>query len=328
MLRHNQSVICVHVRARFAVARVRELPPQDAACCASGPSSGAIAGFPASLAVPDRKLDYSVIEAASAVTPSAVCVADFVGCVSDAVPPVRHSEDSLVGNTGVGALDDGIEGDPSSTAGGAGVDFVRVPDLVPNSGGDGGVAVCDDAREASGQGGCSLSLSVGRVKALNSLNSSNSRICCHDVGSSACARERNALPARLLHAAGPSFSAACSAAVAAVGRPVLGRSSGSAGGAQLHECGMQGQDHAMHDARNSVARRGQGPTRRWCSKGGVSGPAEDLRPVSEVEAWVNFRSTGRSTGASCCALSRAANRTRLQEVWWGCSDTFHSPGGS
>ena len=33
----------------------------------------------------------------------------------------------------------------------------------------------------------------------------------------------------------------------------------------------------------------QGPTWRKGSKGGVSGPAEDLRPVSEVEAGVNFR---------------------------------------
>ena len=33
----------------------------------------------------------------------------------------------------------------------------------------------------------------------------------------------------------------------------------------------------------------QGPTRRRSTQGGVSGPAEDLLPVSEVEAGVNFR---------------------------------------
>ena len=37
----------------------------------------------------------------------------------------------------------------------------------------------------------------------------------------------------------------------------------------------------------------QGPTGRKSVKGGVSGPAEDLRPVSEVEAGVNFRPAGR-----------------------------------
>ena len=37
----------------------------------------------------------------------------------------------------------------------------------------------------------------------------------------------------------------------------------------------------------------QVPRRRRCSNGGVSGPAEDLRPVSEVESGVNF---GRPAG--------------------------------
>ena len=40
----------------------------------------------------------------------------------------------------------------------------------------------------------------------------------------------------------------------------------------------------------------QGPTRRKGSKGGVSGPAEDLRHVSEVEAGVNFRPAGGVRG--------------------------------
>ena len=42
--------------------------------------------------------------------------------------------------------------------------------------------------------------------------------------------------------------------------------------------------------------RSQGPTGRRCTKGGVSGPAEDLRPVSEVKAGVNFRPAGRVRG--------------------------------
>ena len=36
----------------------------------------------------------------------------------------------------------------------------------------------------------------------------------------------------------------------------------------------------------------QGPTRRRCTKGGVSGPAEDSLPVSEVEEGVKFRPVG------------------------------------
>ena len=50
----------------------------------------------------------------------------------------------------------------------------------------------------------------------------------------------------------------------------------------------------MHDAHKSWSDtvRSQGPTGRRCTKGGVSGPAEDLRPVPEVEAGVNFRPTG------------------------------------
>ena len=40
----------------------------------------------------------------------------------------------------------------------------------------------------------------------------------------------------------------------------------------------------------------QGPTRRKGTKGGVSGPAKDLRPVSEVEAGVNCRPAGGVRG--------------------------------
>ena len=38
--------------------------------------------------------------------------------------------------------------------------------------------------------------------------------------------------------------------------------------------------------------RVKGPTGRRCPKGGVSGPAEALLPVSEVETRVNFRPAG------------------------------------
>ena len=43
----------------------------------------------------------------------------------------------------------------------------------------------------------------------------------------------------------------------------------------------------------------QGPTGRRRTKGGVSGPAEDLRPVSEVEAGVNFRPVRHGSRLLC-----------------------------
>ena len=86
----------------------------------------------------------------------------------------------------------------------------------------------------------------------------------------------------------------------------------------VHSClrvAWQGQDHGMHDAFNSGGAGGlfpvckstscnqdvcsQGPTRRKGSTGGVSGSAEDLLPVSKVEAGVIFSAGRRCTGAGC-----------------------------
>ena len=50
----------------------------------------------------------------------------------------------------------------------------------------------------------------------------------------------------------------------------------------------------LHDAQHSTACVSQGLRRRRGTKGGVAGPAEDLRPVSEVEAGVNFRPAGQA----------------------------------
>ena len=47
-----------------------------------------------------------------------------------------------------------------------------------------------------------------------------------------------------------------------------------------------------------------GPTGTRRVKGGVSGPAEDLRPVSEVEAGVNFRPAGDVRGQVASSLPR------------------------
>ena len=71
-----------------------------------------------------------------------------------------------------------------------------------------------------------------------------------------------------------------------------------------------------------------GPTGRRCTKGGVSGPAEDLRPVSEVEAGVNFRPAGGVRGQVCRFTSQEATRHRNQACQGGCGHTFPPPGGS
>ena len=71
-----------------------------------------------------------------------------------------------------------------------------------------------------------------------------------------------------------------------------------------------------------------GPSGGLCSKGGVSGPAEDLRPVSEVEAGVNFRPAGGVRGQGCRFTSREATRHRNQASQGGCGHTFPPPGGS
>ena len=86
----------------------------------------------------------------------------------------------------------------------------------------------------------------------------------------------------------------------------------------------------MHDAHNSWSDTGrvQGPTGRRCTKGGVSGPAEDLRPVSEVEAGVNFRPAGGGTGAGCRFTSQEATRHRNQASQGRCGHTFRPPRGS
>ena len=63
----------------------------------------------------------------------------------------------------------------------------------------------------------------------------------------------------------------------------------------------------LHDACSnswSDTVRVKGPTGRRSSKGGVSGPAKDLRPVSEVEAGVNFRTAGGVRGQVANSLPR------------------------
>ena len=61
----------------------------------------------------------------------------------------------------------------------------------------------------------------------------------------------------------------------------------------------------------------QGPTGTRRVKGGVSGPAEDLRPVSEVEAGVNFRPAGCVRGQVAGSLPRRQPGTGTRRVGKG-----------
>ena len=56
-------------------------------------------------------------------------------------------------------------------------------------------------------------------------------------------------------------------------------------------------------APKSVEVSRQGPTGRKSTKGGVSGPAEDLLPVSEVEVGGKFSASRLCTGAGCWSLT-------------------------
>ena len=116
-----------------------------------------------------------------------------------------------------------------------------------------------------------------------------------------------------------SLSSACARHVArsaatASARVCLGSSSLAVSAAVAHA-------HAsiLHDARhNSWSDTGslQGPRGRKRVKGGVSGPAEDLRPVSEVAAGVNFRPAGGVRGQLAGPLPRRqpGTGTRRQMV--------------
>ena len=118
-------------------------------------------------------------------------------------------------------------------------------------------------------------------------NSSNSRGC---VAAVACARLL-AVPGVSARVCPVSSSSAVSAAVAHARFTPMHDAHNSGGTGGL----LPVQRSTSYFLGNSWSDTGRvtGPTERRCTKGGVSGPAEDLRPVSEVEAGVNFRLAGR-----------------------------------
>ena len=72
----------------------------------------------------------------------------------------------------------------------------------------------------------------------------------------------------------------------------------------------------------------QGPRERKRVKGGVSSPAEDFLPVSEVEAGVNFRPAGGAREQVAGSLPKKQPGTGTRQVKGRCGHTFPPPGGS
>ena len=114
-------------------------------------------------------------------------------------------------------------------------------------------------------------------------------------------------------------SSGCVAAVACARLPAVPGLSATASSSAFPSASLAvAHAHAstLHVAHNSWSDtvRFQGPTGRKRVKGGVSGPAEDSRPVSEVEAGVNFRPAGGVRGQVAGSLPRRQPGTGTRQV--------------
>ena len=214
-----------------------------------------------------------------------------------------------------------------------GLPEVRQPDsskFVDTEGGDGdlvGFPVSDagDAAETAAHATAGESEEIlGLHVSPSSLhNSSNSRGC---VAAVACAR-LPAVPGVSARVCPVSSSSAVSAAVAHARFTPMhdAHNSGGTGGLlPVHRSTSCCLGNSWSDTG-----RVTGPTGRRCTKGGVSGPAEDLRPVSEVEAGVNFRLAGEEYGDRLQVHflgGKLGTGTRSKQG--KCGHTFPPPGGS
>ena len=115
-------------------------------------------------------------------------------------------------------------------------------------------------------------------------------------------------------------SSGCVAAVACARLPAVPGLSAAASSSAFPPASLAVVAHArttpMHDAHNSWSDTGKvhGPTGRRRAKGGVSGPAEDLRPVAEVAAGVNFRPAGGVRGQVTGSLPGRQPGTGTRQV--------------
>ena len=172
--------------------------------------------------------------------------------------------------------------------------------------------VCEDAfannvhdplaRRLESETGLRVRTQVRVVESLDCVRSTNSLNSSVGVDMSACARAACALPS----AAAPRSCSTVARLSDAVGAHAhaspmhCARNSGGTGGL----LSVQKSTSYCLDNSWSDTGRDQGPTGRRCTKGGVSGPAEDFRPVSEVEAGVNFRPAGGVRGQVAGSLPR------------------------
>ena len=120
------------------------------------------------------------------------------------------------------------------------------------------------------------------------------------VGMSACARAVCALPASAAAAPRSCTSAALVSPASAAHALVS----------------------PLHSNSWSDTGRVKGPTGKRGTKGGVSGPAEDLHPVSEVEAGVNFRPAGSVRRQVVRSLPGRQPGTGTRKVMVRCGHTF------
>ena len=140
----------------------------------------------------------------------------------------------------------------------------------------------------------------------NSLNSSVGVVV------SACARVASALPAAAAPRSWSTVARLSDAVVAhAHASPMLcARTSGGTGGLLPVQ---RSTSYCLNNSWSDTVRV-QGPTGTRRVKGGVSGPVEDLRPVSEVEAGVNFRPAGQVRGQVAGSLPRRQPGTGTRRV--------------
>ena len=130
--------------------------------------------------------------------------------------------------------------------------------------------------------------------------------------------ERSVSQSSCLNSDNSSMGVACvdpaSAAVASLA-PVLSSPCSCVAAGAVHARYTASPMHDAH-AQNSWSDTGscQGPRGKKRSKGGVSSPAEDLRPVSEVEAGVNFRPAGWVRGQVAGSLPRRQPGTGTRRV--------------
>ena len=128
-----------------------------------------------------------------------------------------------------------------------------------------------------------------------------------------------------------SLSSACARRVACRVAAALARVCPGSSSSAVSAAVARAHASTLHDACSnswSDTVRVQGPTGRRCTKGGVSSPAEDLLPVSEVQSGVNFRPAGGARGQVAGSLRRMQPGTGTRQVKGRCGHTFPPPGGS